>query len=119
MLASGRSARADDLSDFNAAVESASAHNRVAIGYLRTGNVDLASLEIERLRDAWGKLTGEPGVLFVTRGPGATNGAVGVHTAFQDSTPLVLFIGQVASDQRDREAFQEVDYRAMLGPSIQ
>jgi hypothetical protein len=57
LLASGRSARADDLSDFNAAVESASAHNRVAIGYLRTGNVDLASLEIERLRDAWGKLT--------------------------------------------------------------
>jgi hypothetical protein len=57
LLAASRSARADDLSDFNAAVESASAHNRVAIGYLRTGNVDLASLEIDRLRDAWGKLT--------------------------------------------------------------
>jgi hypothetical protein len=57
LLAAGWSARADELSDFNAAVESASAHNRVAIGYLRTGNVDLASLEIDRLRDAWGKLT--------------------------------------------------------------
>src|SRR5262249_37921016 len=52
----------------------------------------------------------------VTRGPGASNAAIGVHTALQDSTPMILFIGQVASDQRDREAFQEVDYRQMFGP---
>jgi acetolactate synthase-1/2/3 large subunit len=68
------------------------------------------------MADAQGKLSGRPGVCFVTRGPGATNAAIGLHTAFQDSTPMVLFIGQVASDQRDREAFQEVDYRQMLGP---
>src|SRR3546814_6913627 len=52
----------------------------------------------------------------VTRGPGATNAAIGVHTARQDSTPMVLFIGHVARGDRDREAFQEVDYRAMFGP---
>ncbi len=68
------------------------------------------------MADAWGKLTGEPGVLFVTRGPGATNGAVGVHTAFQDSTPLVMFVGQVGNDFVERDAFQEVDYRRMYGP---
>lgn len=68
------------------------------------------------MAEATGKLTGRPGVAFVTRGPGATNASAGVHVAFQDSTPMVLFIGQVASDQRDREAFQEVDYRAMFGP---
>lgn len=68
------------------------------------------------MADAHGKLTGAPGVAFVTRGPGATNAASGVHVAFQDSTPMILFVGQVASDQRDREAFQEVDYRAMFGP---
>ncbi|MCI1191383.1 thiamine pyrophosphate-binding protein [Calidifontimicrobium sp. SYSU G02091] len=68
------------------------------------------------MAEAQGKLTGRPGVCFVTRGPGATNAAIGVHTAFQDSTPMVLFVGQVASDQRDREAFQEVDYRQMFGP---
>ncbi len=68
------------------------------------------------MAEAHGKLTGTPGIAFVTRGPGATNAASGVHVAFQDSTPLILFIGQVASDQRDREAFQEVDYRAMYGP---
>lgn len=68
------------------------------------------------MAEAHGKLTGFPGVAFVTRGPGATNASSGVHVAFQDSTPMVLFIGQVASDQRDREAFQEVDYRAMYGP---
>ncbi len=69
------------------------------------------------MAEAHGKLTGRPGVCFVTRGPGATNACIGVHTAFQDSTPLVLFIGDVASDQRDREAFQEMDYRVMFGPS--
>ncbi|MEM0908964.1 MAG: thiamine pyrophosphate-binding protein, partial [Pseudomonadota bacterium] len=68
------------------------------------------------MAEAHGKLTGEPGVCFVTRGPGATNASAGIHIAFQDSTPMVLFIGQVARDQRDREAFQEVDYRAMFGP---
>ena len=68
------------------------------------------------MADAQGKLSGLPGVCFVTRGPGATNASIGLHTAFQDSTPMVLFIGQVASDQRDREAFQEVDYRQMFGP---
>ncbi|MEO6407580.1 MAG: thiamine pyrophosphate-binding protein [Burkholderiaceae bacterium] len=68
------------------------------------------------MAEAQGKLTGRPGICFVTRGPGATNAAIGVHTAFQDSTPLILFVGQVASDQRDREAFQELDYRQMFGP---
>jgi acetolactate synthase-1/2/3 large subunit len=68
------------------------------------------------MAEAQGKLSGRPGICFVTRGPGATNASIGLHTAFQDSTPMVLFIGQVASDQRDREAFQEVDYRQMFGP---
>lgn len=69
------------------------------------------------MAEAHGKLTGRPGVCFVTRGPGATNASIGVHTAFQDSTPMVLFVGDVASDQRDREAFQEVDYESFFGPS--
>ena len=68
------------------------------------------------MAEAQGKLTGRPGICFVTRGPGATNASIGLHTAFQDSTPMILFIGQVASDTRDREAFQEVDYRQMFGP---
>ena len=67
------------------------------------------------MAEAHGKLTRRPGVCFVTRGPGATNASIGVHTAAQDSTPMVLFVGDVASDQRDREAFQEVDYRAFFG----
>jgi acetolactate synthase I/II/III large subunit len=67
------------------------------------------------MAEAYGKLTGEPGVLFVTRGPGATNGAVGVHTGFQDSTPMVVFIGQVGNEFVEREAFQEMDYRRMYG----
>jgi acetolactate synthase-1/2/3 large subunit len=66
------------------------------------------------MADAYGKLTGRPGVCLVTRGPGATQAAVGVHTAFQDSTPLLLLVGQVASDQAEREAFQEIDYRRMF-----
>ena len=69
------------------------------------------------MAEAHGKLTGRPGVCFVTRGPGATNASIGVHTAFQDSTPMVLLVGDVASEQRDREAFQEMDYRVMFGPS--
>jgi acetolactate synthase-1/2/3 large subunit len=68
------------------------------------------------MAEAYGKLTGRPGICFVTRGPGATNASIGVHTAMQDSTPMILFIGQVASDQVEREAFQEVDYRRMFGP---
>ncbi len=67
------------------------------------------------MAEACGKLTGEPGVLFVTRGPGAANGAIGVHTGFQDSTPMVVFIGQVGNEFAEREAFQEIDYRRMYG----
>jgi acetolactate synthase-1/2/3 large subunit len=65
--------------------------------------------------DAYGKLTGRPGVCMVTRGPGATQAAVGVHTASQDSTPLLLLVGQVASGHRGREAFQEIDCQAVFG----
>jgi acetolactate synthase-1/2/3 large subunit len=68
------------------------------------------------MAEAHGKLTGRPGVCFVTRGPGATNASIGVHTAFQDSTPMVLLVGDVASDCRDREAFQEVDFFSFFGP---
>ena len=68
------------------------------------------------MAEAWGKLTGRPGICFVTRGPGATNASIGVHTAFQDSTPMILFVGQIARSATDREAFQEVDYRQMFGP---
>src|SRR5580658_122423 len=68
------------------------------------------------MAEAYGKLTGKPGICMVTRGPGATHAAVGVHTAKQDSTPMILFIGQIAREMRDREAFQEVDFRAMFGP---
>lgn len=67
------------------------------------------------MAEAYGKLTGRPGVCFVTRGPGATNAAIGVHTAQQDSSPMILFIGQVGSDVMEREGFQEVDYRKMYG----
>ncbi len=65
---------------------------------------------------AHGQLTGQPGICMVTRGPGATNASIGVHTAMQGSVPMILFIGQIARDMRDREAFQEVDYRAFFGP---
>ena len=68
------------------------------------------------MADAYGKLTGRPGICFVTRGPGASNACVGLHTAFQDSTPVILFIGQVGGDVAEREAFQEVDFRRMYGP---
>lgn len=68
------------------------------------------------MAEAVGKATGRPGIAFVTRGPGATNASPGVHIARQDSTPMILFVGQVARDMREREAFQEVDYRAMFGP---
>lgn len=68
------------------------------------------------MAEAHGKLTGEPGICFVSRGPGATNASIGIHTAHQDSTPLIMFIGQVGSDTVDRECFQEVDYRKMYAP---
>ncbi len=64
---------------------------------------------------AYGKLTGRPGICFVTRGPGATNASIGVHTAMQDSAPMILFIGQVGTGMKGREAFQEIDYRACFG----
>src|SRR5580658_2373558 len=68
------------------------------------------------MAEAHAKLSGRPGVAFVTRGPGATNASIGVQTAYQDSTPLVLFIGQVERDALGREAFQEIDFRAMFAP---
>lgn len=68
------------------------------------------------MAEAYGKLTNEPGICFVTRGPGATNASIAVHTAYQDSTPMILFIGQVGNDFIEREAFQEIDYRRMFGP---
>src|SRR5688572_21915421 len=68
------------------------------------------------MAEAYGKLTGKPGICLVTRGPGATNASIGVHTAFQDSTPMILLIGQVGTDFMEREAFQEIDYRRMFGP---
>ncbi|HTV44290.1 MAG TPA: thiamine pyrophosphate-binding protein [Stellaceae bacterium] len=68
------------------------------------------------MAEAYGKLSGKPGVLLVTRGPGACNAAIGIHTAFQDSTPMVVLVGQVARHQIDREAFQEVDFRRMMAP---
>jgi acetolactate synthase I/II/III large subunit len=67
------------------------------------------------MADGYAKLSGQPGVVFVTRGPGATNASIGIHTAFQDSTPLVVFVGQVGNEFSEREAFQEVDYRRMFG----
>jgi len=67
------------------------------------------------MADAYGKLTGRPGIALVTRGPGATHASVGIHTAFQDSTPLLLLVGQARRDVLDREAFQEIDYRRMFG----
>src|SRR3954452_4995688 len=67
------------------------------------------------IAEASGKLTGRPGICFVTRGPGATNASPGIHIAKQDSTPLILFVGQIARRMREREAFQEIDYRAFFG----
>jgi acetolactate synthase I/II/III large subunit len=68
------------------------------------------------MAEAAGKLTGRPGVCLVTRGPGATNASIGLHTAFQDSTPMVLLVGDVGSDMRDREAFQEMDFFGFFKP---
>jgi acetolactate synthase I/II/III large subunit len=68
------------------------------------------------MAEAYGKLTGRPGICLVTRGPGACQAAVGVHTAMQDSTPMILLVGQIARETTDRESFQEIDYRQMFGP---
>ena len=67
------------------------------------------------MAEAHGKQTGRPGICFVTRGPGATNGSGGIHIAAQDSTPMILFVGQVERENRGRDAFQEMDYRAFFG----
>jgi len=67
------------------------------------------------MAEAVGKATGRPGICFVTRGPGATNASPGIHIAQQDSTPMIMFVGQVARGMREREAFQELDYRAVFG----
>src|SRR5579872_6696487 len=67
------------------------------------------------MAEAVGKATGRPGICFVTRGPGATNASAGIHIARQDSTPMIVFVGQVARRMREREAFQELDYRAVFG----
>jgi acetolactate synthase-1/2/3 large subunit len=67
------------------------------------------------MAEAYGKMTGQPGIAFVTRGPGATNASAGIHIAMQDSTPMILFVGQIDRSHRDREAFQEIDYRAVFG----
>ncbi len=68
------------------------------------------------MAEAYGKLTGRPGICFVTRGPGATNASPGLHIARQDSTPTILFVGQIERGAREREAFQELDYRTAFGP---
>ncbi|MBZ0148089.1 MAG: thiamine pyrophosphate-binding protein, partial [Pseudorhodoplanes sp.] len=67
------------------------------------------------MAEAHGKATGMPGICFVTRGPGATNASPGIHIAQQDSTPLIVFVGQIAREMREREAFQEVNYRSVFG----
>lgn len=83
-------------------------------------DIDLVTCRHENgaanMAEAYGKMTGKVGVCMVTRGPGACNASIGVHTAFQDSTPMVMFVGQVARDDLGREAFQEVDYERMFAP---
>ncbi|WP_254453579.1 thiamine pyrophosphate-binding protein [Siccirubricoccus sp. G192] len=71
------------------------------------------------MAEAYGKLTGRPGVAIVTRGPGACHASIGVHVAMQDSTPMVLLVGQIPVEETDRETFQEVDYRKMFAPPRQ
>ena len=66
--------------------------------------------------EAYGKITGRPGICFVTRGPGATNASIGLHVGRQDGTPMIMFIGQIGSDTTERACFQEIDYRQMFGP---
>ena len=88
--------------------------------YAQRNRIQLVTCRFEagavHMAEAYGKLTGKPGVAIVTRGPGACHAAIGVHVAFQDSTPLVLIIGQIPFEETDRESFQEVDYRKMFAP---
>ena len=88
--------------------------------YAQRNRVQLVTCRFEagavHMAEAYGKLTGKPGVAIVTRGPGACHAAIGVHVAFQDSTPLVLIVGQIPFEETDRESFQEVDYRKMFAP---
>jgi acetolactate synthase I/II/III large subunit len=88
--------------------------------YDRTGKIKLVTCRFEagavNMADAYGKLTGRPAAAMVTRGPGACHGAIGVHVAFQDSTPMLLFVGQIPHQDTGRDAFQEVDYRQMFAP---
>lgn len=86
-------------------------HDTASIRYVNARQEGGAAM----MAEAHAKLTGEVGLCMVTRGPGATNASAGIHVAFQDSTPMILFIGQVARSQIDREAFQEIDYRRMFG----
>lgn len=90
-----------------------------ALDGLYDQNIDVITCRHEGgasvMAEADGKLTGRPGVAFVTRGPGATHGSIGVHIAKQDSTPMLLFVGQVGRGMMDREAFQEMDYRQFFG----
>ncbi|MGR3623688.1 thiamine pyrophosphate-binding protein [Pseudophaeobacter sp.] len=87
--------------------------------YEHAGQIDVITCRHEggaaNMADAYGKLTGQPGICAVTRGPGATNASNGIHTAFQDSTPMIVLVGQVARSMMDREAFQELDYRRVFG----
>lgn len=87
-------------------------HDADRIGYVNARHEGGAAF----MAEAHGKLTGEPGICFVTRGPGATNASIGVHTARQNSSPMILFVGQVGASMRGREAFQEVDFPAFFGP---
>src|SRR5258708_3184141 len=88
------------------ALHDASASIRLIVNRHESGSVFMG--------DAYARLTGQPGVVFVTRVPGASNAAIGIHNARQDSTPLVVFIGQVSTDLGGREAFQEIEYRTMF-----
>ena len=90
-------------------------------GLYAVGNrINLVTCRFEagavNMAEAYGKLTGRPAAAMVTRGPGACHGAIGVHVAMQDSTPMLLFVGQIPFEETDRESFQEVDYRKMFGP---
>ena len=88
--------------------------------YAQRNRIHLITCRFEagavHMAEAYGKLTGQPGVAIVTRGPGACHAAIGVHVAYQDSTPLVLIVGQIPFEETDRESFQEVDYRRMFAP---
>ena len=88
--------------------------------YDQSGKIKLVTCRFEagavNMADAFGKLTGRPAAAMVTRGPGACHGAIGVHVAFQDSTPMLLFVGQIPHEDTGRDAFQEVDYRQMFAP---